>query len=265
MREVFVAIAVRDNMSPEERYLFDLHGFIVINNALVEPELHELNTIFDAHVAAKRFDGPKLRFQRLLSWGRPYRNLIDNPRITPYLAELIGPDFRLDHDYADVIMPHRGPTGTMLHGGGTPFDASMFFRYDGGGMHSGLTAVAYSLRDVGADDGGFGCVPGSHKSNYALPDSWRDVERFRHECVRAVVGPAGTAVIFTEALTHGTLPWGGDSDRRTLFFKYGPPTISWSANYYDADEFDDLTRPQRALLEPPNARYGGRKFPLEGS
>jgi hypothetical protein len=48
-------------------------------------------------------------------------------------------------------------------------------------MYNGLTAVAYNLTDVNPGEGGFGCIPGSHKSK------------------------AGTAIIFTEALTHGTL------------------------------------------------------------
>jgi len=75
---------------------------------------------------------------------------------------------------------------------------------------------------------------------------------------RAVSGPAGTAIIFTEALTHGTVPWTGKNERRTLFFKYSPPAISWAAQYYDADQHEGLTERQRAILEPPNARYSGR-------
>ncbi|NOK18520.1 phytanoyl-CoA dioxygenase family protein [Corallococcus carmarthensis] len=249
-------------MTPEEQYLFDLRGFLVVPGALSPEELSELNAIFDERDASESEPAAaKHRFQRLMWWGAAYRKLIDNPRITSYLAELIGPQFRLDHDYADLIRSGRGPTGTMLHGGGTPFDPCMFFHGRDGRMHNGLTAVAYYLRDVNPGEGGFGCVPGSHKSNYPFPDAWRNLEELQHPCVSAVAAPAGTAIIFTEALTHGTLPWRGKADRRTLFYKYSPPAISWSAHYYDANEFDDLTVRQRAILEGPNARYGGRKLP----
>ena len=78
-------------------------------------------------------------------------------------------------------------------------------------------------------------------------------------CVRRVTGPAGAAVIFTEALTHGALPWTGQGERRTVFFKYSPHPISWSAHYFDETAFEGLTDRQRAILEAPNARYGGRK------
>ena len=76
--------------------------------------------------------------------------------------------------------------------------------------------------------------------------------------VERVTGPAGTAVIFTEALVHGTLPWSGSDERRPIFFKYSPASVSWSAEYPDADEYPDLTDSQRTLLEAPNARYVGR-------
>ncbi len=39
-------------------------------------------------------------------------------------------------------------------------------------MRNGFTVVADNLRDVNEGDGGFGCVPGSHKSNFPLPDEW---------------------------------------------------------------------------------------------
>ncbi|HZP81290.1 MAG TPA: hypothetical protein VFB21_06615 [Chthonomonadaceae bacterium] len=43
-------------------------------------------------------------------------------------------------------------------------------------MRNGLTVVAYNLKDVNPGDGGFGCVPGSHKSNLPFPSEWRELE-----------------------------------------------------------------------------------------
>jgi hypothetical protein len=77
-----------------------------------------------------------------------------------------------------------------------------------------------------------------------------------------VTGPAGTAIIFTEALTHGAMPWNGAGERRTLFFKYSPFPLSWAAGYYNPDDYPDLTEAQRLILEAPNARYKGRKVML---
>ena len=69
---------------------------------------------------------------------------------------------------------------------------------------------------------------------------------------------AGSAVIFTEALAHGTLPWCGSDERRTVFYKYSPRTISWSSRRYDATAYPGLSPVQAALLEGPNARYPWR-------
>jgi hypothetical protein len=245
-------------MNVQERYLFDLQGYITVPGALGAAELRTLNAIWDEHIALDMAaDATTRRWGNLLDWGAEFRRLIANPRIAPYLVEIVGERYRLDHDYADLIRTGKGPIGTRLHGGGTPFDPSQYYRFQDGRMHNGLTVVAYALRDVNPGDGGFGCVPGSHKSNYRFPDEWRELDQLR-PFMHAVTGPAGTAILFTEALTHGTLPWRGAGERRTLFFKYSPHPVSWAARYYDAGPSADLNDVERAVLEAPNARYPGR-------
>jgi hypothetical protein len=247
------------DMTDKELYLFDLQGYITVPNALSAAQLSELNRTVDGQLAEHaKPDTQMHRFdQSLLEWGTAFRQLIDNAPIAPYLEELIGLDYRLDHDYCDVIRSGPNHHSGSLHGGGTPFDSCMFYTYHNGKMFNGLLVVAYNLHDVNPGDGGFGCVPGSHKANYTLPKDWIELSN-APDCVRAVTGPAGTAIIFTEALTHGTLPWRGKHDRRTVFYKYSPPAISWHALYYDEKKYPDLTPKQRAILEAPNARYGGR-------
>jgi hypothetical protein len=139
-----------------------------------------------------------------------------------------------------------------------PFDPGQSYTFVEGRPRSGLLVVAYNLRDVHPGDGGFGCVPGSHKANLPFPEAWRELDRDLDGLVRPVTGPAGTAIIFTEAMTHGTLPWRGAGERRTLFLKYDPAAYAWGAAFYDRDRWPDLTPRQRAILESPNARYGGR-------
>lgn len=242
-------------MTEQERYLFDLQGFLVVPDALDAEQLAALNAVLDEHLQAETPPDTRThRFIGLLGWGKPYTDLIDNPRITPYLEELLGERFRLDHDYADIIRVGKGPIGTTLHGGATPFDPTAYYRYDNGRMHNGLSVVAYNLKDVHPGDGGFAAVPGSHKANRPFPNEWRELETIQ-SCVQPVVGPAGTAIIFTEALTHGTLPWRGQDERRTLFYKYSPHPLSWAAHYYEEQDLTALTERQRAILEPPNARY----------
>ena len=255
-------------MNDQEKFLFDLQGFICVPDALTKQQISTLNEILDTHIAGDMTaEARTQRWGGLLTWGQAYVDVLDNPTLMPYLDEILGKNFRLDHDYADLIRtslepgkPVAGPIGNMLHGGATPYDPSQYYHFADGRMHNGLTVVAYNLCDIGEQDGGFGCVPGSHKSNYRFPHEWRDLNQTEMQpFVRKVGGPAGNAIIFSEALTHGTLPWFGAGERRTLFFKYSPFPLSWSARYYNPADYPGLTEAQQALLEAPNARYRGRK------
>jgi ectoine hydroxylase-related dioxygenase (phytanoyl-CoA dioxygenase family) len=238
-------------MNELECYLFDLQGFIVVENAITTEQIAAINQLLDQQIA--KIDEPGkscFRFDSLLGWGSPFRILIDNPRITPYLVTLLGSRFRLDHDYVHIIRHGKGPIGTTLHGGSTPYDPCQYYTYKDGRMYNGLTVVAYNLTDVNPGDGGFGCIPGSHKSNFAFPDEWRDLE-YAHPCVKAVTAKAGCAIIFTEALTHGTLPWSGQNERRTLFYKYSPHPSAWARYYYNLEDYPDLTQDQKRILKTP--------------
>lgn len=237
-------------MNELERYLFDLQGFLIVESALTSTEIDALNQQISRQIATTDEQLPCLRFDSLLSWGTAFRSLIDNPKVTPYLKELLGSNFRLDHDYLHIIRRGKGPIGANLHGGGTPYDPCQYYTYKDGRMYNGLLAVAYNLTDVQKHEGGFGCVPGSHKSNLPFPNEWRDLEQ-PHACVQAVTGKAGTAIIFTEALAHGTLPWQGSRERRTLFYKYSPHPSAWSRDYYQLADFPELNEAQRSILKTP--------------
>lgn len=250
-------------MNAHEKYLFDLQGFLLVENALDAEKVARLNELIDERMAEFP-DAPNKRFGKVLTWDKGVFEVLDNPQIMPYLQEIISPHLRLDHDYLDVIRGDGtlklGPIGAGLHGGSFPFDPSQYFHFRDGRFRNGLTVVAYNLWDIAPGEGGFACVPGSHKSNFSYPNEWRDLMQNENQSfVRSVYGSAGSAIIFTEALTHGTLPWRGNDDRRTLFLKYSPHPLSWSKNYYDAIDYEklygDLSETQRTLLLPPSARY----------
>ena len=115
--------------------------------------------------------------------------------------------------------------------------------------------MGFELDTVPPGAGGFACVPGSHKVNFELPADWKvsETQGELPECVARVEAEAGDAIIFTEACAHGTVPWEGDGERRTIFYKYCPHAVAWSPCYYNADRYGDLSERQRALLMPPSA------------
>jgi hypothetical protein len=235
----------------EDRYLFDLQGYLTVPDALSPEAVDELNDAVDELVEQEmgRLETTR-RWTGLLARRRAFRDLTDNPRVLPILEELVGPRLRLDHEYIDLIRSGLGPIGARLHGGATPFNPVQYYWSGDGNLHSGLLVAAYNLKDVGPEDGGFACVPGSHKAAFPFPENWKDLSN-PHTCVRRVIGAAGTAIIFTEALVHGTLPWRGSDERRTVFYKYSPEPLAWSRTYYVPEDYPDLTERQRSLLQPP--------------
>jgi ectoine hydroxylase-related dioxygenase (phytanoyl-CoA dioxygenase family) len=241
-------------MNEDERYLFDLQGFLVVEDALDANQLTALNEILDRRIEDEvAADDHTHRFLDLLDWGKPYQDLVDNPRIVDYLAELVGDPLRLDHVYLDIIRSGKGPIGTSLHGGATPLHPTHYYRHRNNTMRNGLFVVAYNLYDVKPGDGGFAAVPGSHKSHYVFPGHWKELDGSQDlPFVAKVTGRAGTAILFTEAMTHGTLPWHGQ-ERRTIFYKYSPPAVSWSNRYFNAADYPAMTERQKAMLAPPSA------------
>jgi hypothetical protein len=268
-------------MTEEEAYLFDLRGFIVVKNALQPNQIDDLSRRLETHrnsnlspiLGSDRTilddDAGAWSAPSLLELGGSYLDLVNLPTIAPYLTKLLGEGYRLDHDYAkiDSKMPEREKT-LYLHGGGQgaggpadlvgPSDGGQcFYRYSNGRFFNGLVAVAFELDDVQESDGGFACVPGSHKSNIGLPAEWRHSKTQAEvpDFVQRVAAAAGDAIIFTEACAHGTVPWEGKpgSERRTLFYKYCPHAVAWSPCYYNANNYPDLSAEQHQLLMPPSA------------
>jgi len=237
-------------MNELERYLFDLQGFLVVGDILTAAEVAQLNAAIDQRTnGVPGKDGSDARVYGFLTWEEPlFCELIDHPRMLPYLKALLGEGFRLDHEYGMYMGP--GIKGLNLHGGGTPYRPDQFYHCRDGQMHNGLTVVSYALTDVKPGDGGFCCVPGSHKANFPCP---AEVRRFEINpgCVVHVPIRAGSALIFTEALTHGTLDWAAQYERRALLYKYSPAHEARGRAQRSEELLARMTDRQRRILEPP--------------
>ena len=248
-------------MNEEERYRFDLQGYLKIEGTIEPAALSAMQNWFDRKAGSDpEFagrDGETIRVGEILTWGPEFLNLLDNPRVLPYLMELCGEGLRLDHDYC-YISRRPGPK-LVLHGGGTPYDPRQYYHCVEGKIYNGLIVAAYALTDTPAGAGGFCCIPGSHKSAFRCP---RPIQRMdiESDLTQAVPCKAGDCIVFTEALTHGTLPWQGESTRRALFLKYSPGHMAWSETYYAPAPSNPampelasrLTEAQRRMLHPPH-------------
>lgn len=104
----------------------------------------------------------------LLGWDQAFRDLIDHDVVVGILADLIGPLARLDHAYGIVMAP--GTRGLGMDAPSWPFDPSQYYLHAGGRIWNGLVAFSWALTPAEAGEGGFGCIPVSHRSEEPLPD-----------------------------------------------------------------------------------------------
>ena len=256
-----------------QRYLFDLRGYLVIPAALSASEVDELLAALAALPPEERGEGSAHAHRGfgaaavngarsasagggMLDWGEPFRRLVGHRSVAAHLGALVGPGFRLDHQYA--IFQRPGGAANPLHNGGTPFDPSQYYLVRDGRIYNGLVVVAFALTDVPPGAGGFCCVPGSHKSSFPLPRGLAQLSG-PDAIVEQVPLRAGDALIFSEALTHGALPWSADHERRMLLFKYCPGHMRWhggpeapSANGSGDDRLERILAPPYAADRPPS-------------
>lgn len=259
------------HMNEEQRYLFDAFGYFIVPDALTAPQIERLKRTL--RNPTEQWE-PLDMAQNPLHWDSVWRELLDLPTLSPIIEELVGdpslmaarkanaddqplPTFRLDHINVHTHVA-KGFKGGQLHGGQ---GVNGQFAYHDGRFYNGLLTLSIELYDTHPNNGGFACIPGTHKSNVALPAHWRDLSRGVHASVTRVAARPGDAIIFTEVLMHGTLPWTSDAPRSTIFYKFSPHNSSWGAYYFDPADYlhyADITNRQLAILEPPNARYRGR-------
>ena len=167
----------------------------------------------------------------------------------PYLVELIGPRLRADHDYC--IFMRSGAEGQNIHGGPMRYESDHWYHYHDGIMRNGLMVATWVLNDAEPGDGGFICIPGSHKTNFidSVPKAVL-AQEYRPDYVIQPELRAGDVLIFTEALIHGTATWRSSQERRALFYKYSPPHSSWAKAPYNLQHYPDASPQQQRLMAP---------------
>lgn len=245
-------------MDERQQYLFDLKGYIVVRNALTAEHVAALNAIIDrterlpdadlrppAYFQRDVGGGKDVRIHNLKELGEPFERLIDLEATIGLVADIIGTRPRLNHDYA--ILRYRQGDVTKFHLGNTPLTPSCQFRSHDGRFFSTLMKAVFPLTDQGIEDGCFSVIPGSHKSLYANPFGNEPDDIPVREPVPC---RAGDAILFTEALTHGSEVNRTGKPRRTLYYAYSPCWVAdWTTRDAPSDELlARVTERQRDLL-----------------
>ena len=245
-------------LSPLDRYTFDIRGYLLFEGILAAASLSALRTAIagrELPAAADTIESQRFSFHgEFLGWHQGFRDLIDHPLVCEVLSTFIGPHVRLDHAYGIVMAP--GTSGLGVHGPAKPFDPSQYYVHREGQIRTGLLSFSWALSDGRSGEGGFGCIAGSHRADEPVPPG-------ADALVEEVPQPAGSLLVFTEALVHCTLPWQGAGDRQVLMYKYSPGSSTWAKPEPPPDDvMVQLSERQRLLVEPPYV--GGRRPSLLG-
>lgn len=247
-----------DALLAEHRYLFELMGFVVLPGVLSAAELAVLNVKVDVNIGGRggadwvgnaRFGENPAAFDDMmagqkenlsggyLDWGSEFVDLLDHPKLLPYLGFTLDAGrtnrgryygsavnggtngIRLDRLYG--IEQHAGP----LREGGFHQDWEGQYSFERGVMRNSLVVAAYNLKDSGGEDGGFCCLPGSHKAHLEMPQTFQKALNGPGNGLPAgavvPLAPAGSVILFSEALVHATSAWtSGRHHRRVLLYKY---------------------------------------------
>ena len=168
------------NLTLEQQiFVFDLQGFLVIEDVLSPAAVRHFNKLIDARgiapgtaeeLAADGSAGSKVRFGSngggtkntgpgLLDWGQPFIDLLDHPTVVPLLSALmprsdglgtVGAGIRLDRLYGihqDRVSSGILPTGTGL--GGFHRDYEGTYAVKNGVVQNSFIVAAWALSDSG--------------------------------------------------------------------------------------------------------------------
>ena len=257
----------KKQISKIDKYLFDLNGFIVIQNALNKSEVKACNKIIDklkilknlqweGFVHGHNYGGKEgLNLQQIYEAGKPFENLIDHPSWINHMLEFVGGEGTFDHQHGPLFIDEnfanvRGAGDAIgIHSGNHEGTQRGHYRYENGKIHSGQVNVLVALTDIDRGDGGTVVIPASHKSNFKHP------EFDQNKMLKGKVSHAefmtgakevylkqGDALLFVDSLCHGSAKRTNKGERRVVIYRYGP---SWGF-------FRNPYRPSKQLLKNLN-------------
>lgn len=241
-------------LTDEQKYLLDLRGWLLVPGVLTDDEIAEMKEF----AYRLQRDPSSIPAAHRTSIGGPLEALCDHPVVVGYMNEFVahephasefGYGFRMEGSFLTIRKPGFDNFGP--HGGGGmhqfPGNSHTYDCYPGH-ANSGLTRCVFELNPVRKGDGGTLFVTGSHKAAFRAPQSlmardswlWED-----YEC------PAGSALFFTEAITHTGTAWTNpDTDRVAVFNCYNCVNAKWHAWEPNAEQLTDMPSLRRSLFRP---------------
>ena len=215
-------------MTDEQKFVFDLKGWMAIPGVLTSEEIEAVK----AHVIALKEDPESLDPLDRYSLSGPSQILLDHPVVVGILREILHGDrseecygFRCENSFP--VLRSTDYAGLAPHGGGAgtgPFS----YNCVNGNIFSGLTRVAWELNPVEEGDGGTLFMSGSHKGNFGVHEAHKTMDSPMFESYTC---PPGSVVIFSESVCHAGPLWtNAERPRITIFNCYAAAAAQFQIN-----------------------------------
>ena len=256
-------------------YLFDLRGYLVLEEALSGDEVREMNACLDEIPPLKPGDWhgyvnghaygdvtSGINYQQIYEAGEPFEKLIDHPSWIDHVKHFVGGEGTFDYHHGPLFIDEnfanfRSPGEAIgVHSGAAAGSMRNQFRFYAGRFMCGQVNVLMALTDIGPGDGGTMLIPGSHKSNVRHPhmDEYRMGEDRSVDGLEGAIEvqmKAGDALLFTDTLTHGSAMRANEGIRRIAVYRYGPSWGNFRHGYQpSAKLLARLTPERRKIVQP---------------
>ncbi|MBT4100163.1 MAG: hypothetical protein HOM68_29070 [Gemmatimonadetes bacterium] len=240
-------------LTEDQRFIFDTRGWLLLPSVLTAEQI----TTMREFCYRLKEDSDSIPPHHRSSVGGPLEQLSDHPVVMGFMDEFVsngyaGEDaygFRMEGTF--LTIRGKGHNNFAPHGGRGLFNFpgnSHTYHQHHDRAHSGLTRVVWELNPVERGEGGTLLLTGSHKGAFPPPastadptsDIWDD-----YEC------PAGSALIFTEALCHSGAPWENDEvDRVSVFNCYNVIGNKWHKWEPHPEHLQEMPFKRQTLFRP---------------
>jgi hypothetical protein len=237
-------------LTPAQRYHLDVNGYVVVENTLNQDQVGQLHEAMqrlkrdllaagaaeksgETYVRGCRFSSVRpnyVHFAHILEADPVIFDYLTHPRLVGMAEELVGGSVRLEE--SEAVINTRNPEENLdesprygFHTGTRPQVGTYT---ENGLYHCNFVKTLTNLTELGPDDGGTVVIAGSHKvqcdQQEIIACACEDPS-----LIHQVVAPAGSTLLFGEALIHATGQIRSDRERVIIIGGYTPPMFqAWN-------------------------------------
>lgn len=254
-------------MTPDERFVFDVQGYLHLRHVLAATELAEYAVwmagveqvdldALQADVGEARSKQINRPVSRVIDADPRFARFLDHPMVVPYVREMLGDSYR--HIDNELYYTYPGYSGGPWHRGLRPHPTGHVVN---GKFICPMVKAFYCMTDVSSGEGEFEVVPGSHRAQFEIEVDQRKDLPAQHVFDDVA---AGDVILFNEGLLHSGRANTSQKTRKNIIINLGRKDAGvWVGYTPKPQTLAAVTSEQRRILS--NVTPVWREPDLSGS